>query len=240
MWSDRNHWRSNERLRDLEGEGSQEPELDPVPKPEPGSEPEPESKKAEPDMSHNLNQSQNPRLDQNLGLNQNLNLKPGAKLEPELRSLNQDPEPVKPELEQEPEPEPTSEAEAEPKLEPKAEIHKIEQTHPWYSGASFASVSGVGARTALHHAASRGLDVTPLLEAGADAFLSDAEGNTALHLAAREGCVNAVNQLLQVRAQQVSLWKSPVLCAASDHASFILSCAPGQNYETQILIVRCV
>ena len=57
---------------------------------------------------------------------------------------------------------------------------------------------GVGGRRAVHYAASRGLDVTILTEANADPFSGDSEGNTPLHYASKEGCLNVIEDLLRV------------------------------------------
>ena len=59
--------------------------------------------------------------------------------------------------------------------------------------------AGVGDRTALHYAASRGLDVKILIDANADQFAIDSEGNTPLHYASKEGCLNVIEELLKAR-----------------------------------------
>ena len=65
------------------------------------------------------------------------------------------------------------------------------------AGSDVNAVGGPERRTALHYAASRGLNPEVLLEAGADPRLRDSIGNTALHVAAAAGHSHVVKVLIQ-------------------------------------------
>lgn len=65
------------------------------------------------------------------------------------------------------------------------------------AGADVRS-EGLEARTALHYAAGRGLDISLLLDAKADPNAVDVEGFTPLHMAAQEASYSVIENLLKV------------------------------------------